>query len=356
MSETFPFEHMLDLMPVPVFVKNADLRYIACNPAFVSYLGKSSKADVIGKTVYDVASPEIARKYDEMDIALLQQGEVQVYDGRVLRADGTLADVEFHKALVKNADGSLAGIVGTMIDISDRRRLENEHRNTLALERLAAVGRVVGGMTQEMNGPVEQALEQIERLRTELAGSAGADALQSLDAIHRTLAGLYQRVGNIRSYTRRSKLAPEQCRVHDLLQEVTDTLLEARSLPQLEIRLDLCARSSKVLCDRMLLRQVLTLVLQNAFEALEDSAVRALTVKTSDAAVGLRLSVHDTGPGIPAALQSQLGQPFVTTKREHAGLGLFFVNSVVRSLGGAMRIESQPENGTRLELLLPTVG
>lgn len=115
----------LDTLPSPIFIKNSEGRYIACNKAFEDYLGLS-RAKIIGRTVYDIAPRQLATVYEKADQELMQRGGTQSYEANVRYADGTDHDVIFHKSVFLNAAGEVDGISGTMLDISERKRLEQQ--------------------------------------------------------------------------------------------------------------------------------------------------------------------------------------------------------------------------------------
>jgi PAS domain S-box-containing protein len=117
-------EVLIDAIPGPVFYKDEDGIYRGCNRAFEQYIGLPRER-VIGASVYDISPKELADKYRAMDQALLRSREKQVYEFQVRYADGTLHDVMFHKATFDHADGSVAGIVGVMLDISQRKQVED---------------------------------------------------------------------------------------------------------------------------------------------------------------------------------------------------------------------------------------
>lgn len=114
---------LIDTMPNPVFYKDVNGRYLGCNNAFVKFTGLA-REQVIGKTVQEVAPPDMAAVYDAADQKLFRQGTVQVYESSVRNADGTEYDAVIYKGVFANADGSLGGMVGTILDISERKRAE----------------------------------------------------------------------------------------------------------------------------------------------------------------------------------------------------------------------------------------
>jgi PAS domain S-box-containing protein len=125
-----PFQGILDALPSPVFIKDADGVYLACNPAFERFVGRP-RAEIIGRTVDQLWPVELAQRYATADRELLATGGRQVYEGRVEDADGTLHDVVFDKITFNHANGTPAGIIGVMLDISERRERERALRESL---------------------------------------------------------------------------------------------------------------------------------------------------------------------------------------------------------------------------------
>lgn len=118
-------QNAIDMLPSPIFIKDGECRYIACNRAFEAYIGLP-RAQIVGATVHDVAPAELAATYERADRDLLASGGTQTYETNVRYADGTHHDVMFFKSVFYNAEGKPDGISGVLLDISDRKRLENE--------------------------------------------------------------------------------------------------------------------------------------------------------------------------------------------------------------------------------------
>ncbi len=114
---------LINTIPSPIFYKDTDGVYLGCNSAFETYIGRS-KAEVIGRTVYDIAPGELADIYRQADIALFNAPGVQQYDASVEYADGSLHDVLFTKAVFSDFSGKIAGMVGVMLDITERKQAE----------------------------------------------------------------------------------------------------------------------------------------------------------------------------------------------------------------------------------------
>ncbi|NTV12209.1 MAG: PAS domain S-box protein, partial [Zoogloea sp.] len=116
-------EQLIETIPSPVFYKDEQGRYIGCNRAFEAYIGMARNA-LIGKTVFDISPPDLAERYQAADQALFDNPGTQSYETSVENADGTRHDVIFYKASFNKADGELGGLVGVILDISERKRME----------------------------------------------------------------------------------------------------------------------------------------------------------------------------------------------------------------------------------------
>ncbi len=124
-------QHLMDTIPSPVFYKNAAGFYEGCNKAFEDFTGRKSP-DIIGKTDMEISPPEMAKTYRAMDELLLERGGVQNFEGICKCSDGSIRLVEFNKAVYCNPDGKPAGLVGILVDITEKKRKETELRTALS--------------------------------------------------------------------------------------------------------------------------------------------------------------------------------------------------------------------------------
>ncbi len=119
-------ESLLETMPVPVFYKDTRGFYTGCNSAFSRFIGKA-REDIVGKTVFEISPQAYSQTYRDKDGELLSDPDgVQIYESRVMHADGELRDVVFHKARLHGEDGAARGIIGVILDITERKRAEEQ--------------------------------------------------------------------------------------------------------------------------------------------------------------------------------------------------------------------------------------
>lgn len=128
----------LDILPSPIFIKDKNGRYIACNQAFENYLGLP-RSRLIGSTVHDISPPDLAAVYQKADLDLMAAGGHQRYEANVRYADGSVHDVIFYKSVFLNSAGEADGISGTMLDITERKTLERQLEIAAATDFLTGV-------------------------------------------------------------------------------------------------------------------------------------------------------------------------------------------------------------------------
>jgi diguanylate cyclase (GGDEF)-like protein/PAS domain S-box-containing protein len=116
---------MIDVMPNAAFLKDEQGRFTGCNAAFEKLMALS-KEQILGRTFADVADEELAEKDRETDRLLFEKPGVQVYESPVKAHDGTPHHVIFIKSTFARPDGTVGGLIATMIDITQRRRAEEE--------------------------------------------------------------------------------------------------------------------------------------------------------------------------------------------------------------------------------------
>ncbi|MGA3086769.1 MAG: PAS domain S-box protein [Thermodesulfobacteriota bacterium] len=122
-------QQLIDALPVPVFYKDSEGRYLGCNSSFEKFFGQK-REQVTGKSVYELSPKEFADIYHEKDRVLLQNPGIQIYESTVKDTDGVVHNVIFHKATFPNMDGSVGGLIGGILDITDSKRAEEALRDS----------------------------------------------------------------------------------------------------------------------------------------------------------------------------------------------------------------------------------
>lgn len=116
-------QSVLDALPVPVFFKDRKGVYQGCNKAFTEIMGKRPD-ELLGMTVFDLSPHDLAQVYFDADESLMASGGEQRYEAQIQIPSGERRDVMFYKAVLRDAQGQVTGLVGTLLDITERKALE----------------------------------------------------------------------------------------------------------------------------------------------------------------------------------------------------------------------------------------
>jgi len=126
-------ETLIETIPNAIFYKDSNFIYRYCNNTFLEFLGLK-REEVIGHSVYDISPKELADTYNKADAKLFEGKSNQIYESEVVYKDKTKHNVIFNKAVVINKKGKAVGIVGIIIDITERKRDEIKVRRLLKIK------------------------------------------------------------------------------------------------------------------------------------------------------------------------------------------------------------------------------
>ncbi|MGE5401558.1 MAG: PAS domain S-box protein [Ignavibacteriales bacterium] len=129
-EQYFFLQRLIDTIPNPIFYKDARGIFTGCNIAFEKFLGQS-RGGIIGKTVYEVLPKNLAASFQSHDEELLSKHGIQVYETDFPSPDNEILNIIINKALYYNADGTTAGLVGVIIDVTKLTQIQQELRKTL---------------------------------------------------------------------------------------------------------------------------------------------------------------------------------------------------------------------------------
>jgi PAS domain S-box-containing protein len=187
-SNTTFLSTLLNSLPIPVFYKDCDCRYLGFNKAYEEFIGKTHE-QLIGKSVFDIAPRELAEVYQTMDLDILRRQTLQVYESQVMDTHGTMHDVVFHKACFTDSYGRVLGLIGAILDITERKRAEEElHFQAVELEEEMAERQKAQEELEILNENLEQRVEE----RTAELNEKNAEVQQAYDDLKRVQGQLLQ--------------------------------------------------------------------------------------------------------------------------------------------------------------------
>ncbi|HYI41846.1 MAG TPA: PAS domain S-box protein [Allosphingosinicella sp.] len=277
---------------------------------------------------------------------------------RVIWPNGETRWVHSLGTVVRDSEGEAILVTGIHVDITDRKRAEQElavSREALhQSEKLVALGSLLAGVSHELNNPLAAIVGQAEMLQEDSVGTA-------FEVRGKKIAAAAERCARIvQTFLAMARQKDAQRSLVDL-NDVVATALEIAEYglrtTGISVRVTLGSMLPKVLGDRDQLHQVLVNLIVNAQHAMQSGAAfdKTLTVRTSVSQSGeVLLDVTDTGAGVPEKLKGRIFDPFFTTKPQGVGtgVGLSFSHGIVEAHGGTITLEPS-RRGAHFRIALP---
>jgi len=256
--------------------------------------------------------------------------------------------------------GKLAAAVGELA--AKNTLLQENQREMIRTEKMAAVGRLAAGLAHEIGNPLSVAQGYLQLLAMDQGTAQERDeyigkALRELERMDRLIRRLLD-------YARSRQGLPTQTDAQALLAGIVEDFAAQPFLKGIQLAFTPQARNSDVLVDGEQLRQVILNCVLNAVDAIDAAGRRSsghITIATTQGIVAhgesspLCITIADNGAGIPEALLEAVFDPFFTTKEPGAGtgLGLSVSLALVESMNGRMELHSQAGEGTTVRIILP---
>ena len=351
-------EELIEALPTALYLKDEAGRYQEFNKAFESLFGIARK-DWLGKTVFDLVPGEMAEMMDAKDKELFRDGGAQTYEGDFTdRTTGQTRHGLYWKARLTRPDGSVCGLIGTILDITDRKRVEKDLQE--AKNAAEAASRAKSDFLANMSHEIRTPMNGIIGM-TELALDTALDPTQRdyLGIVRSSADALLVILNDILDFSKieAGKLAIENIGFN-LPVTITESLKSIAARAQkkeLKLVLDLPPDfPTMVEGDPGRIRQVLNNLCDNAIKFTDrgDITIRAQASAVEDDHCMVTLSVTDMGIGIPKDKQAQIFEAFTqadtSTTRQFGGtgLGLTICARLVQLMGGAIWVESEPGVGS----------
>jgi PAS domain S-box-containing protein len=324
------------------------------NPAAERLFGYSAE-EMIGQSILKIIPSELYSDETRILSTIARGDRIEHFETVRRRKDGELIDISLTISPVRNEKGKIIGAAKIARDITQQKRAERALRTS---ERLASVGRLAATVAHEINNPLEAVTNLIFLARSaagreEVRNYLGMaeEELERIAHLTRQTLGFYRETKGVSAVR---------------LGGLVESLLSVFS-PRMRAKgIQLCREINDDVEIRAVpgeIRQVIANLLSNSIDALETGGQIRVRVsrgrqwKNGEFREGVRLSVADTGSGIPEAIRDQLFEPFFTTKHDvGTGLGLWVCKSIVENHGGSIQVRSRtaPGNsGTVFSVLFP---
>jgi PAS domain S-box-containing protein len=338
---------MVDASPLPMALVDTAGMVRQLNEAAIQVFGVERKEAAVGKHL-----EKLGLSPSGLTVRLMLTGrqQGQPWHGRVLVTPPS-GDRRICDCTVTDLRG--LGSQDLLVALYDRTDELRAQRELIAREKLATVGEIASGVAHEVNNPLAAI-----RMEAELLGRSTQDSEASTAAatIVREVDRAARIVRSLLRLARRADITPVRIQLNELVRDVAEIRQRVLRADNIEVRTRMDQGAEAVLGLGQELQQVVINLMTNAEHAVRGRPNAVIELATEGRGEWVRLTVEDSGPGVPPEIRSRIFDPFFTTKSpdEGSGLGLSICQRVVAEVGGRIWLEdSEALGGARFVVELP---
>ncbi|RMH60225.1 MAG: response regulator [Zetaproteobacteria bacterium] len=358
-------ELVLEYAPGAIWMLDREGRLLFANPRFYALLGARNAPSQAE------AASGLATKLTQAEQACLAR-KAQVHM-RLNLEDGRILDVV--KVPLTDAQGEVTGLIGIAMDVSEQVRVEQEReemeRKLLHAQKLESLGVLAGGIAHDFNNILSAIMGHAEMARRRAAEGPAA-----MEMHYSRIVEAADRAANLcrqmLAYSGKGKFVVKSLDLSESVRAIAD-MLQVSLNKGVVLKLALHEPLPHIEADPSQLQQVVMNLITNANEAIgarsgiialrtgimrvDKAYLRHCAVVGDEAEPGgyVFLEVSDTGCGMDAETRARIFDPFYTTKSSGRGLGMSAVSGIVRGHRGALRVYSEPGQGTTIRVLFPAL-
>lgn len=346
---------IIDTIPVGVYEFNLGGKFVYANEAACRMFGYDPEDGPIGKVnVMDVIVPEDKDKAVLRIANVIQSGGVSVAEYTAVRRDGSRFPLEVHSSLVVRG-GKPDGMRGILIDLTEKKRAEDE---LLKTNRLESLGVLAGGIAHDFNNILTVIIGNISLAKFDM--SRDAESFQLLDDAESAALRAQSLTRQLLVFSKGGEPVKENSDIAEIVRQSAAFVLSgSNAVCRYQFPADLWAAS----VDRGQFSRVIQNIVLNAAQAMPGGGTITISGENLRVTVNdtlplkfgkyVRITISDTGVGIPHENQERVFDPYFSTKDDGSGLGLSVAYSIVRSHGGHISIVSEPGRGTDILVYVP---
>jgi PAS domain S-box-containing protein len=356
------FRNMADTAPVMIWVSGPDKLCNYFNQQWLDFTGRKMQDELGNGWAEGVHAEDCERCLRTYNSAFDRREPFRM-EYRLRRSDGQFRWI-YDIGVPRFSPGGevFLGYIGSCIDITDRKRAEQERERLRQLEadlahtnRVSMMGELAASLAHEIKQPIAAAATNAQTSLRWLQREP-PDIGEAREAVSRIVKDVIRAADIIdrnRALYRRDTPKREVVNLNKLIQEMIVLLDDAANRQSVSIRAELDEALPTMAADRVQLQQVLMNLMLNGIEAMKDSGGE-LTIrseKTEDSQI--LISVNDVGVGLPAEKTEQIFDAFFTTKAQGTGMGLSISRRIIESHGGRLWSSANTGRGATFQFTLP---
>ncbi len=356
-------ENLLGNMPVGISAKDPQnsLTYTFFNNS-LEKMFNAGKDQVLGKTDYELFEPQLAKRIEQEDKQVIEQGQIFRVAGKQLRDHGVDIITDYIKIPVYDQAGTPTMLLTVFEDVTDKIKLEEQLRQA---EKMQVIGQLAGGIAHDFNNQLMGILGYADLLQNKTSDPLLTKYARMIGSAARHSADLTQQ---LLTFARKSQLILTCVDIHSLITD-TVSMLEHTLDRRIHIEVDLQADNPVVNGDPGQLQNALLNLCLNSRDAMPRGGIIEIrtglcALRKSDTSKILpqlepgkyiKLIIKDSGSGMDQKTKSRMFEPFFTTKEtgKGTGMGLPTVFGTITSHKGGINVESSPGKGTTFTIYLP---
>jgi PAS domain S-box-containing protein len=301
-----------------------------------------------------------ARTREDFKTAIREKADFD-HSYRIMHPGGEIREIQVIGHPVLGRSGDLVEYVGTVMDVTARRRAEEERQALAHANRITTIGQLTASIAHEVNQPIAAVVTNAQAaLRwLDMQPPDAKEVRQALDRIVRAGRRAGDVISRMRALVRKAPPRKDQLDINDTIREVIALTGSELRRTGTSLRTQLAEGLPLVPGDRIQLQQVMLNLILNAVEAMSGSGEgsRELLISSEeDGANGLRIAVRDRGPGLKPESLDRLFDAFYTTKPDGMGMGLSICRSIIEAHGGRLWATPNAPRGAVLQFTLPQQG
>ena len=352
---------LINSIPIPIFYKDTNLRYIGCNKCF-SELTNKEPVDIIGKLAKECFPESLSSRYTEKDNYILNNQTPLVYDARLGATEETDKTYTFYKAPFYNLKGQLLGIIGAMLDVTERNKRQEEIKKVAStLEQINKTkDKFFSIIAHDLKNPFNTLIGFSELLIMSLnkenfdksdnyTNIMKESAKQGLALLSNLLEWSKTKTGEIQ-YT------PNNTNINELLNDIYQLLIGTAESKEISISLK-SSITKEIALDANMIKTVIRNLVTNAIKF--TPAKGTITISAVEEENNLLFSVSDNGIGMSQENVNKLfkiDESFSTVgtnKEKGTGLGLILCHEFIEKHNGKIWAESELNEGTTFYFTIP---